>query len=43
MTENYNYIIIDLYPEWLAFKGAVSIQRAQENHRYIALKSFFHF
>lgn len=37
MTENCTYVIINLYPEWFAFKGAVSIQRAQENHRNILL------
>lgn len=42
MTENYNYIIINLYPECFAFKGTISTQRAQENHRN-TLKSFSHF
>lgn len=39
MTQN--YIIIHLYTDWLAFKGAVSIQRAQENHRHILQKASF--
>lgn len=41
MTKNCSYIIIILYPEWLAFKGAASIQSVQKKktQKNIALKT----
>lgn len=40
MTKNCSYIIIILYPEWLAFKGATSIKTTTTTtQKNIALKT----